>query len=160
MFLPLPTIPAYKLTRVAARIGVLIYCHKRGVSPQRGLTVLLPTAMGFAAAAMLGLSTADLPGLLRVAVKVAEDLMQMPLPVDESVLQETAEHLSNYPQAPYLLQVWRGEAELSLSAAAIRGVTDVLRFWDLEEIAAPVVETLFEEFNFSGLRAFFSSLYR
>ena len=65
------SVPAYKIIRVTARIGIVIFCRTGNRNCGKEVEDLLPTAIAAASAAMVGVPTADIGGLIVVGIKVA-----------------------------------------------------------------------------------------
>lgn len=159
------SIPTYKVVRVVTKIGVLIYCHDRNISPSQVQKEVIPLATATAGSLLVGMTTADLPGLIVVAWKVANRvaaiLAQREIPVEigaqwyENVLGRLPDRYGNF--------TYIAEQGIAINLEPNPGIAHFLLGLLGESfgqgLLIEILKTIAEEFDFTDMWSLLKSMF-
>ena len=157
----LHSVPTYKVVKVSAKIGIILYCHWKGLDVSKKQKKMLPVALGAASAMVVGLPTIDIIGLIIVGIKVFTELIGFEnIDADETTLQV---YQGSWPlESGAKLPLYKAEEAMELTLG--NSFIDSAFFLFLKQVegtgvAGEIAAAILEEFKFTGIQEFLSDLF-
>lgn len=149
------SIPTYKITRVTAKIAVILYFRAKGKNPSKRMKEYLPIAIGLVPVVAVNL-VPDPAGLLIVAFKVAKRIAAIEgidLPIDGAYKK-----LGYWPTGQgegYIIE--QDTFSLESPSSIIFGFF-ASQLKD-KGLAGEIVSVIFEEFDLTDIKSLFLSMF-